>query len=79
MFENKALLSRDSTWDWKTKVAIVSGGSMCICSVKCVFFASNSSRVAVNYLGEADNNYPDLIKEVLETIIVDGGMSINMQ
>ena len=42
-------------------------------------YSCNSSRVAVNYSGETDNNYPDLIKEVLETIIVDGGMSINMQ
>ena len=45
----------------------------------CELIPQLSLRVTANYLWEADSSYPDMNKEVRETFIVDGGMSINIQ
>ena len=57
----------------KNKVAIVSGGSRGIGRAICKLFASYGARVAVNYSEEADRDYPEAVKGVVETITSGGG------
>ena len=57
----------------KNKVAVVSGGSRGIGRAICKLFSIHGARVAVNYSEEADRDYPDAVKEVVETITAGGG------
>ena len=58
---------------FNNKVVIVSGGSRGIGREICELFAIHGARVAVNYSEEADRDYPDVVKEVVENIITGGG------
>ena len=58
---------------FENKVVIVSGGSRGIGRAICELFASHGARVAVNYSLEADCDYADAVKGVVDTITADGG------
>jgi len=57
----------------KNKVAVVSGGSRGIGRAICKLFAFQGAKVVVNYSEEADRDYPNAVKGVVETIISGGG------